>query len=238
MNINKKPISQIKNKNQNNKKRSNKKTSTKLINHNLLTKRNNSCEKIEYNKKNIIKINNIKSGNKKFQNNNKFIWNKDIISSNKKLSRQKIRQLLNDNKVREDLAKKFTEITINKNKKKHNIGKKDLKNKLITHIKIELKIGKDKIKKIKNNINLFKFRFSNVKKCLVYSFFYQGKENKKLKVSQIADDEKEELLADTFKLLENNIKASEQKNSGEAAKKNEKAFEQKHNGEDVKNDEE
>ena len=151
--------------------------------------------------------------------------NKNILTSNRKFSRQKIKQLLNDNKVKEKLVKIFTEITLNKNKKKKNIDK----NELISHFKID----KDKIRKIKKIINLFKFRFSYVKKCLVYSFFYQGKENKKLQVLHIVDNEPEELFVNANKLLENNKNALEQKNTRDDNNNQNKVLD----GEDVKNDE-
>ena len=65
-----------------------------------------------------------------------------------------------------------------------------------------LKLDKNKIKRIKEKINLIKFRFSNMKKCPVYNFFYTGNKKKKLQESKIENNNDNNDNIEQIKLLE------------------------------------
>ena len=99
-------------------------------------------------------VNNINNINKINDNNNinchqNIIFSKKIKGINKKLS-LKIQKILNDKKLREKLVSKFTKF--NDYLRKKNIIK-------------DIKYKNDKKKKQNINLN------TNVKKCLVFSFF-------------------------------------------------------------------
>ena len=92
---------------------------------------------------------------------------------------KKVKKILNNQKLREKYALKFTYFKSNKNKNNTK--------------KMKFKIDINQIKKIRENINRYKYSFANVKKCLVYSFYYEGNKdiNKKLKVSKIEINEED-----------------------------------------------
>ena len=94
-----------------------------------------------------------------------------------------------------------------------NIYKKMLKfkkNKKIT----KLKIGKEKVKNIIKNIISNKYNFHNVKKCLAYSIYYSGNENKKLLESIVKEKKNENIENNIFlKDKEINIEKSDNDNS-------------------------
>ena len=145
-------------------------------------------------------------------NNNIKILKKDKISSSDIKKEEKIkiypplsiRKIIDQNiRVNNEFKnnQKTDEKTKNKNKNINlcsldinkpkdilkNIYKKILKIKKNRKI-IKLKIGKEKVKKIIKNINSNKYSFHNVKKCLAYSIYYSGNENKKLLESIIKEN--------------------------------------------------
>ena len=150
--------------------------------------------KIDLNTKNLNQKTNKK------ENKNICYKNRNKIIDNKSHSSNKCGKLLN----REN-SKKFIQNNNNKNKRKNNNVKKELTDKVFQILKkrniVKFKIDNDKIKKIKNCLISIKYNFNNVKKCLVYSFFYLGNKNQKLHSSIL---EKNEPPINSTKLLENN----------------------------------
>ena len=150
--------------------------------------------KIDLNSKNLNQKTNKK------ENKNICYKNRNKIIDNKSHSLNKCGKLLN----REN-SKKFIQNNNNKNKRKNNNIKKELTDKVFQILKkrniVKFKIDNDKIKKIKNCLISIKYNFNNVKKCLVYSFFYLGNKNQKLHSSIL---EKNEPPINSTKLLENN----------------------------------
>ena len=150
--------------------------------------------KIDLNSKNLNQKTNKK------ENKNICYKNRNKIIDNKSHSSNKCGKLLN----REN-SKKFIQNNNNKNKRKNNNIKKELTDKVFQILKkrniVKFKIDNDKIKKIKNCLISIKYNFNNVKKCLVYSFFYLGNKNQKLHSSIL---EKNEPPINSTKLLENN----------------------------------
>ena len=111
-----------------------------------------------------------------------------IINSNIKINND----FKNNQKTEEKKKNQYKNINlcsldINKHKGLlKSIYKKMLKIKKNRKI-FKLKIGKEKVKNIIKNIISNKYSFHNVKKCLAYSIYYSGNENKKLLESIIKE---------------------------------------------------
>ena len=117
-----------------------------------------------------------------------------IINPNIKINNDfKNNQKTEEKKNNQNKNINLCSLDLNKNKGfLKNIYKKMLKIKKNRKI-FKLKIGKEKVKNIIKKIISNKYSFHNVKKCLAYSIYYSGNENKKLLESIIKEKNNENI---------------------------------------------